>query len=103
MYNRLWKSVEKLSGSRAGRASLRGLYQPSFCGESGAGDSLKPLRACSACAGDYEDPDRTAWTEETEEDETPSGERVEAWPQKVEHERAAIEAVNDDEFPAKET
>lgn len=20
------------------------------------------MRACSACAGDYEDPDRTAWT-----------------------------------------
>jgi len=20
-----------------------------------------PLRACSACAGDYEDPDRTSW------------------------------------------
>ncbi|HSC44897.1 MAG TPA: hypothetical protein VLC94_03660 [Candidatus Acidoferrum sp.] len=22
------------------------------------------LRACSACAGDYEDPDRTAWRED---------------------------------------
>jgi hypothetical protein len=29
----------------------------------------KPVRACSGCAGDYEDPDRTAWEEETEEDE----------------------------------
>ena len=27
------------------------------------------LRACSACAGDYEDPDRTAWPlEESDED-----------------------------------
>ncbi len=23
--------------------------------------SPQPMRACSACAGDYEDPDRTAW------------------------------------------
>jgi hypothetical protein len=29
----------------------------------------KPMRACSGCAGDYEDPDRAAWEEETEEDE----------------------------------
>ncbi len=28
------------------------------------------VRACSACAGDYEDPDRTAWTpDETGEDD----------------------------------
>ena len=25
------------------------------------------LRACSACAGDYEDPDRTAWPADDEE------------------------------------
>jgi hypothetical protein len=26
------------------------------------------MRACSACAGDYQDPDRTAWTaDETDE------------------------------------
>ncbi len=25
------------------------------------------LRACSACAGDYEDPERTAWDEEVAE------------------------------------
>jgi hypothetical protein len=45
---------------------------------SGAGRSLastertaRPaqLRACSACAGDYEDPDRTAWTDDASEDE----------------------------------
>jgi hypothetical protein len=38
---------------------------------SGADATLK-MRACSACAGDYEDPDRTAWTtgeQEQEEDE----------------------------------
>ena len=26
--------------------------------------SLQPVQACSACAGDYEDPDRTAGCEE---------------------------------------
>ena len=29
----------------------------------------KGLRACSACAGDYEDPDRTARTQDDAEDE----------------------------------
>jgi hypothetical protein len=27
------------------------------------------MRACSACAGDYEDPDRKAWTPDDGEDE----------------------------------
>jgi hypothetical protein len=27
------------------------------------------MRACSACAGDYEDPDRTVWTPDDAEDE----------------------------------
>jgi hypothetical protein len=27
------------------------------------------LRACSGCAGDYEDPDRTAWEADPEENE----------------------------------
>jgi hypothetical protein len=27
------------------------------------------LRACSACAGDYEDPERTAWVDESSESE----------------------------------
>jgi hypothetical protein len=27
------------------------------------------LRACSGCAGDYEDPDRSAWDPDTEENE----------------------------------
>jgi hypothetical protein len=35
---------------------------------------LERLQACSACTGDYEDPDRTAWTEETVEDEDEAGE-----------------------------
>jgi hypothetical protein len=74
MRNRLWKSVENNAGQRTGCAAPAGLLQPVFCRDSGAGDSPQPLRACSACAGDYEDPDRTTWTEESEEDETPSEE-----------------------------
>ena len=42
--------------------------------ENGAGANV--MRACSACAGDYEDPERTAWTlddeEEEERDDAPS-------------------------------
>jgi hypothetical protein len=44
------------------------------------------MRACSACAGDYEDPDRTAWTPDDAEDE--------------EHDSAP--RVNEREFPAVE-
>jgi hypothetical protein len=29
----------------------------------------KSVRACSGCAGDYEDPDRSAWEEDFEEED----------------------------------
>jgi hypothetical protein len=35
-----------------------------------AGVSDPAMRACSACAGDYEDPDRTAWSGDKGVDET---------------------------------
>ncbi len=43
------------------------------------------MRACSACAGDYEDPDRTAWPpDETEkgesDDESTSGPAADEFP-----------------------
>jgi hypothetical protein len=38
----------------------------------GSGATLE-MRACSACAGDYEDPDRTAWTPAQEEEDEPGG------------------------------
>jgi hypothetical protein len=44
------------------------------------------MRACSACAGDYEDADRTAWTPDSEEDE----------------EREGTQRVGTEEFPAEE-
>ncbi|MGC0772615.1 MAG: hypothetical protein WB543_06735 [Candidatus Acidiferrum sp.] len=65
---------------------------PAFCGASGASRQL--LRACSACAGDYEDPDRTSWTPDREEDEE--------WPQKRADEKAEAPDEDGDEFPAPE-
>jgi len=44
------------------------------------------MRACSACAGDYEDPDRTAWTLDDGEDE----------------ERADAGHASKEEFPAED-
>jgi hypothetical protein len=38
----------------------------------GVGGEIE-MRACSACAGDYEDPDRTAWTPDDAEDEERDG------------------------------
>ena len=57
-----------------------------LCGDSGA--SPQALRACSACAGDYEDPDRTAWTSEREEDETHAEEPARTRLQEGLHEEA---------------
>ena len=36
------------------------------------------MGACSGCAGDYEDPDRTAWAPDADEDEGKSGDEREA-------------------------
>lgn len=46
--------------------------------------SLQTMRACSACAGDYEDPDRTVWSPEE------SGEAGEE----------SVPESEDEEFPA---
>jgi hypothetical protein len=62
----LWKSVENFSGFGMDRAEGKEPFGAVFCGETGA--SVQCLRACSACAGDYEDPDRTAWDQYEEED-----------------------------------
>lgn len=50
--------------------------------------SRGPLRTCSACHGDYEDPDRTAWTPGAEDDE------------ELRDERAEYQGDPDNEFPA---
>jgi hypothetical protein len=92
----LWKSVENVSALGMGAAVYGEPLQPAFCGEPPV--SLPPLRACSACAGDYEDPDRTAGTPD-EEDEYLALEstRVGA------NEKTENNADGDDEFPAKES
>jgi hypothetical protein len=67
--NELWKSVENVSTLSIARFSAGqppdgGIYR-------GTDASGPPLGACSACSGDYEDPDRTAWPpapEEADED-----------------------------------
>jgi len=63
----LWKSVENFSGIEFAGAATRGTRQPIFYN---GGEIFQPSQtACSSCAGDYEDPDRTAWTPDAEEDE----------------------------------
>jgi hypothetical protein len=34
-----------------------------------AASQVTCLRACSACSGDYEDPERTAWSDASEEED----------------------------------
>jgi hypothetical protein len=63
----LWKHMEKSAY----------LHQLVVAGALGAADALlrqgqmrmSALRACSGCSGDYEDPDATTWTEESDEDD----------------------------------
>lgn len=71
--NDLWKSVENVAGRSTDGISAR---QPPDNGfDRGRDVSCPPLRACSACAGDYEDPDRTAGSPvpETEDEIEPQG------------------------------
>jgi len=71
------QSVEKCAKRRerdcgaAGRSALhRGVYLMNGAAATGK------MRACSACAGDYEDPDRTAWTPSDGEEEEGSGDTL---------------------------
>jgi len=59
---------------------------PDFVMEPRAGQRGS-LRACSACAGDYEDPDRTAWRAEEEESEEETGGSVNEFPERFPVER----------------
>lgn len=52
-----------------------------------ATSTAREMRACSACAGDYEDPDRMAWTPDNEE---------------VEERNGAACGGTEEEFPAEE-
>ena len=60
-------------------------------GSAGAGDlTARPraalssgISACSGCAGDYEDPDRTAWLTEEVTSEAEEEERASEFPDRV--------------------
>jgi hypothetical protein len=53
-----------------GEATQRKVQQGEVYSISEAAASVE-MRACSACAGDYEDPDRTAWSPDDAEDGEP--------------------------------
>jgi hypothetical protein len=73
MIQGLWKTVEifcallpKLAGDGAEVDAAIAAFENRL--------RIERLRACSGCAGDYEDPDRTAWTEEDPEEQDPEAE-----------------------------
>lgn len=92
MCNGLWKSVENFPGFAPEGAATRRPPRSAYPGEPGP----LPLRlmACSACAGDYEDPDRTAWPSGAEADEDGPVEEALDRPSRI--------AGPVDEFPAEE-
>jgi hypothetical protein len=68
---------------RPGAEAVPEVYTTVYLAEKGQGE-VAGMRACSACAGDYEDPDRTAWTPDDADDE----------------EREQAPAAGGEEFPA---
>jgi hypothetical protein len=53
-----------------GQAMQRNVLQGEVYPINGAAATVE-MRACSACGGDYEDPDRTAWTPDDQEEDEP--------------------------------
>ncbi|MGB2645514.1 MAG: hypothetical protein WBG02_13700 [Candidatus Acidiferrum sp.] len=90
--NVLWKTVENRSVSAPSGAAHHEPLPPALAPAYEA--FPQALRACSACAGDYEDPDRTAWTQAAEDDE----ERLDEAP----NENDGDAPAGSDEFPAQE-
>jgi hypothetical protein len=70
--NSLWNTVENFPALGRERGNNESLALRLSDRESGATQGA--LRACSACAGDYEDPDQTAGTPEPGENEGLLGE-----------------------------
>jgi hypothetical protein len=96
----------------------RTLEAGAVCG--GSGTSAQPLLGCSACAGDYEDPDRTAGTSDLEDADESEEEEGAALLRLSSREETAVEEremsssgadggvikrenSNSDDFPARET
>ena len=57
----------QIGGLRPGAEELDKLRVDGSVNSKGI-QQMNSVRACSACSGDYEDPEETAWTEEGEED-----------------------------------
>jgi len=64
--------VENFGSPARGDGTARSLPQGLNCESASAFGEF--LSACSACAGDYEDPDRTAWSADLEDPEEDSDE-----------------------------
>src|SRR5258708_29622548 len=75
-------SARRETGARKGAGALRGVS-----GESGSAVQGRELRACSACDGEYEDPDRTAWPADEEnrdaEESESDGEFLKRLPERI--------------------
>ena len=74
---KLWRSNYRAAGEREEQGQVYSTDD--------AGGALE-MHACSACAGNYEDPDRMAWTPDDEEDD----------------ESAAARREGTEEFPAED-
>jgi hypothetical protein len=57
----------QIGGLRPGAEELGKLRVDGSVSSKGI-QQMNSVRACSACSGDYEDPEESAWTEEGEED-----------------------------------
>lgn len=99
--NDLWKSVENLGQYSTGHSGHGSGPQASRRGDP-RGSALA-LRACSACSGDYEDPQRTAWPADSEDEEPDAsqcnhGDEGEETPKG--RDAGPSGAASDDDFPA---
>jgi hypothetical protein len=74
----MWKSVENFLRCTCADLQRESHLCAGMIAEAGP---APPMTACSACAGDYEDPERTAWTvaadQEPAEEQWPEGEAAE--------------------------
>jgi len=64
------------AGARKGAGALRGVSS-----ENRSALLAEEMRACSACAGDYEDPDRTAWPADEENSDAEESEGEDEFPE----------------------
>lgn len=96
--------MENASRLALARAADRGPLVPVFCGDRVV--LARCFAACSARAGGYEDPDRTVWTPDEEEEDFAAEKSQERTQGKVDDdvsvEGMSADDASDDEFPAQE-